>query len=346
MGIRREWVCFDIPFFLQVPDSFDDIENKYERFYPNIDGDTAELRFKRDSVETRGGETFGMAAGDRLGNVSYTKVRVGLSGDVLDAAPEPSEGQYALTSDLRGRDGWLIEKAVDFLNQFLRVYRVSLGYYWIRPLTPREIVTFELVSVHDDGDADGRQRKITPGALKPASATLDAERCRALNAMMQDTQGVSLTSEIDMDTQDKIDLEEPNLAVLNAERFFEVWVKNAFEVIASERGWEDDEIEDLLLTDDGEYERLTNIAGTFIDQHLDFAFSDTAEYDAWKADTHNVRNRVAHEGYMASREEAVAAYEASVEAVLLLSEEFSAELAGTEWEMPSAETYWERNMLL
>lgn len=344
MSIQHEWVCFDIPFFLQVPDSFDD--NEHARFYPSINGDTAELRFERAAVETRGGEIFGMAAGDRLGNVSYTKVRVGLGDDVLDAAPEPTEGQYALTSDLRGRDGWLIEKAVGFLNQFLRVYRVSLGYYWIRPLTPREIVTFELVSVYEDGDTNARHRKITPGSLKPPNATLDAERCRALNAMMQHTSGVAVTGEIDLDTQDKIDLEETNLAVLNAERFFEIWVKNAFEVVLTERGWGSDDIEELLLTDDGEYEYISNIAGTFIDHHLDFAFSDMAEYDAWKEDTHNVRNAVAHDGYMASVEEALAAYKASAEAVLLLAEEFTTELTGTEWEMPDAETYWERNMLL
>lgn len=344
MSIQYEWVCFDIPFFLQAPDSFDG--NEAARFYPSIDGETAELRFKRESVERRGGETFGMAAGDRLGNVSYTKVRVGIGDDVLAAAPEPSDGQYALTSDLRGRDGWLIEKAVEFLNQFLRVYRVSLEYYWIRPLTPQEIVTFELVSVHEDGDTDARHRKVTPGSLKVPDATLDVEQCRMLNALMQDKSSVPLTGEIDLDVQDKIDLEEANLAVLNAERFFELWVKNAFEVVASERGWSDDEIADLLKKGNGEYEYISNIAGNFIGQHLDFAFSDTKEYDAWKGDTHNVRNAVAHEGYLASVEEAIAAYKASAEAVLLLAEEFSSELAGTEWEMPDEGTYWKRNMLL
>jgi hypothetical protein len=136
------------------------------------------------------------------------------------------------------------------------------------------------------------------------------------------------------------------LAVLNAERFFELWVKNAFEVVASERGWSDDKIADLLKKGNGEYEYISNIAGNFIGQHLDFAFSDTDEYDAWKGDTHNVRNAVAHEGYMASVEEAVAAYKANAEAVLLLAEEFSSELAGTEWKMPDEETYWKRNMLL
>jgi hypothetical protein len=344
MSIQYEWVCFDIPFFLQAPDSFDG--NEAARFYPSVDGDTAELRFKRDSVETRGGETFGMAAGDRLGNVSYTRVRVGVGDDVLEAAPEPSDGQYALTSDLRGRDGWLIGKAIEFLNQFLRVYRVSLEYYWIRPLTPQEIVTFELVSVHENSETVSRHRKITPGALQVPNSTLDIEQCRALNALMQGESSVPLTGEIDLDVQDKIDLEEANLAVLNAERFFELWVKNAFEVVASERGWSEDEIRDLLKKDNGEYEYISNIAGNFIGQHLDFAFSDTDEYDAWKEDTHDVRNSVAHEGYIASVEEAIAAYKASADAVLLLAEEFSAELTGTELEMPDAETYWERNMLL
>lgn len=195
MSIQYEWVCFDIPYFLQTPDSFDG--NEAARFYPSIDGKTAELRFKRESVETRSGETFGMAAGDRLGNVSFTKVRVGIGDDVLVAAPEQSDGQHVLTSDLRGRDGWLIKKAVEFLSQFLRVYRVSLEYYWIRPLTPQEIVSFEIVSIYEEGDTDTRHRKITPGSLKIPDSTLDVEQCRKLNALMQDSSSVPLTGEID-----------------------------------------------------------------------------------------------------------------------------------------------------
>lgn len=344
METRHEWVCFDIPFFLQVPDSFE--ENETARFYPSIHGDTAELRFKRESVETRGGETFGMAAGDRLGNVSYTKVRVGLGGDVLSKAPEPSQGRYALTSDLRGRDGHVIERAVRFLNRFLRVYRVALGYYWIRPLTPSEIVSFELVSVNSSGDTERRHRKITPESLKPPSATITVEECKALNGVLQKESPVMLTKEIDLDTQDKIDLEEANLAVLNAERLFEIWVKNAFESILVERGWSDAETENLLKNERGEYERLTNIVGTFINHHLGFAFEETEEYEVWKKETHTLRNAVAHEGYNASREEAIDAYTASVEAILCLSDQFEDELSGTEWILPSKEEYWEKNMLL
>lgn len=344
MAVQYEWICFDIPFFLQVPDSFGN--NDDARFYPSLDGDIAELRFKRESVETNGGETFGMAAGDRLGNVSYTKVRVGLDDDVLSEAPEPSDGQYALTSDLRGRDGYLIERAVEFLNRFLRMYRISLGYYWIHPVTPHEIVSFDLVSVHDDRGTEGRHRKITPGSLTPPNATISEEDCEFLNEMLQSETPLALTGEVDLDTQDKIDLEETNLAVLNAERFFEIWVKNAMEVILSERGWNPTEIKELLKNDAGEYEQLSNIVGNFIDHHLGFAFSDTGEYKEWKSKTHILRNAVAHEGYTASKKEALDAYEASVEAILCLNKEFEDELSGTELMMPEEEEYWEKNMLL
>lgn len=344
MEIQYEWVCFDIPFFLQVPDSFE--KNESARFYPSICGDTAELRFEREPVKTRGGETFGMAAGDRLGNVSYTKVRVGLGDDVVSEAPDMSEGKYVLTSDLRGRDGYLIERAVAFLNRFLRVYRVAIGYYWVRPVTPREIVLFTLVGVHTGGNTERRHRKIMPGSLKPPSATISIKECKRLNGMLQSEAPVALTGETDLDTQDKIDLGETNLAVLNAERFFEIWLKNAFEEILVKRGWSNNEIEDLLKNDRGEYKRLTNIAGTYIDHHLGFAFQDTEEYEEWKAKTHNLRNAVAHEGHIASKEEALDAYEASVEAILCLADEFRDELTATEWMLPDEEEYWKKNMLL
>lgn len=344
MEVQYEWVCFDIPFFLQVPDSFK--ENEVARFYPSINGNTAELRFKREAREARGSETFGMAAGDRLGNVSYTKVRVGLGDDVLSEAPDPSEGLNVLTSDLRGRDGYLIENAIDFLNRFLRVYRLSLGYYWIRPVTPHEIVSFELVSVHDDGDTEGRHRKIVPGALKPPSATISSEECGRLNYILQNEIPVAISDEIDLDTQDKIDLKETNLAVLNAERLFEIWLKNAFEVILAERGWKDDDIDDLLKNDRDEYNKLTNIAKNFTDHHLGFAFGETEEYQNWETKTHDLRNAVAHEGYTANKEEAVNAYKASVDAILCLSGEFEDELSGSELILPDKDEYWEKNMLL
>lgn len=344
MAVQYEWMCFDIPFFLQVPDSFK--ENDHARFYPSLDGDIAELRFKREPVETDGGETFGMAAGDRLGNVSYTKVRVGLSDNVLSEAPEPSDGHYALTSDLRGRDGYLIQRAVEFLSRFLRMYRISLGYYWIRPVTPHEIVSFDLVSVQDNGETKERHRKIIPGSLSPSNATISEEDCEFLNEMLQSETPLSLFGEVDLDTQDKIDLNETNLAVLNAERFFEIWVKNAMEVILAERGWNSTEIEELLKNDRDEYERLSNIVGNFIDQHLGFAFSDTEEYKEWKSKTHTLRNMVAHEGYTADKKEALDAYEASIEAILCLTKEFEDELSGTELMMAEKEEYWEKNMLL
>lgn len=343
MSIKSEWVCFDIPFFLQLPDSFDD--NVYARLYPTIDGKSAELRFKREPIESRGGKTFGMVVGDRLGNASYTKTRVGLTEPILKDIPEDeTEGRYFLTSDLRDRDGYLIGESVQYLNQFLQAYRTSLEYFWIRPLTPREIVSFELVSVYENGEQETRHRKITGRSLKLPNATLGKEECGYLNGLLQDEVPIPLLDEIDLDTQDKIDLEESSLAVLNAERFFEIWLKNAFEIILRSRGWGDNEIDDLLKRDNGEYERLSNIAGNFVDHHLNFKFQDTDEYTGWLENTHKLRNEIAHEGYNANRDEAVNAYKAAIEATILLSNEFDDELSNTS--LFNSDEYWERNILL
>lgn len=331
MTLLYEWVCFDIPFFLQVPDSFR--ENKFARFYPVINGKSAELRFKRVSVENRAGMVYGMIPGDRLGNFSRTEVRVGFDKQIIDIIPETvkQEGSgYAFASGLRGRDGFLIGKAVQYLNRFLSVYRNLTGHYWIRQLNPQEIASYELVGVTESRDTNRRSRMVSGGALQFPTATFERSDIELINGHLRSESPLSIIDTIDLDTKDKIDLREYNLAVLNAERLFEVWLKKAFELVLSERGQSDEEIESLLKRDNGNYERLTQIVSNYVQQHLNFDFQDTSEYDNWMNETHRVRNAVAHEGYAANQREAVRAYESSLAAMALLSKEFEDELADTD----------------
>ena len=81
MEVAAEWVRFEIPYLLQVEDSFED--NKDARFHSRFEGVPAELQFKKQAREgnesERPGMMFGQIEGDRFGTVSYTNVKVGTS---------------------------------------------------------------------------------------------------------------------------------------------------------------------------------------------------------------------------------------------------------------------------
>ncbi|ELY52338.1 hypothetical protein [Natronococcus jeotgali] len=330
MEVAAEWVQFEIPYILQVEDSFEG--NKAARFRSSVEGVPAELQFKKEAREGEEGERpgmmFGQVEGDRLGNVSYTKVKVGFDRQLLDTLPDDLDDDFEAVKEggptkwlknLDGREGRIIRAAVDHVNQFLEVYRASLGYYWIRGVSPSEVVYFMRATVSENGDTYDHGTMYPGNALTPGSSTIDKEAHDTIEARLDTEHKVPITISLRLDAQDKLDLGEYRLAVITAGTMFEAFLKDGLKDLMTAQGMPDDKIESVFV-DDGDYTSITTLAKETVPKTLHFDFEATDEFEAWDEKTREMRNRVVHEGYVPSEEEARAAYEAAADVVEFLTD--------------------------
>lgn len=330
MEVAAEWVRFKIPYIIQVEDSFE--ENENARFRSQIDGVPAELRFKKEAHDgeerDRPGMMFGQVEGDRLGNVSYTKVIVGLDQQFLTTLPDELQsnfegvkegGRTKWLKNLDGREGHIIRTAVDHVNQFLEVYRASLGYYWIRGINPSEVVYFMRTTVPQDGDEFNHGSMYPRGGLTPGTSTINEEGHDTIQARLQTEHKVPITISLRLDAQDKLDLGEYRLAVITAGTMFEAFLKDGLKDLMAAEGMSDAEIV-AVFVDNGDYTRITTLAKETVPKTLHFDFEATDEFKAWDEQTRKMRNRVVHEGHVPSEDEARAAYEAAESAIEFLTD--------------------------
>lgn len=333
MGVKNYVLQFDIPYHIQVEDSFKG--NQEKRFYPIIDDIPAELRFESNPESKMEVGTAGSVAGDRHGNFGHSSVQVWFDGRFIGTIPEDMDDEMPIDTEPvfhmgqpRGTDRYLIENAVSYLNKFLRVYRASTNFYWITALSPHEIGRFGVVECHEDGTEDSRLRFVTQSALK--SGPMDKAVLDRVRKGIQLPSPITLYNELDLNGEDKIDRGDFNSAIIDSAILFESWVEQAYQIIAVEHGKSEQEaLEDITKGGDSD-ETLS--PKNIITDHLSnfgFDFSATDEFEAWDNDTRVIRNKVVHDGYQASQEEARNAKDAVTAALVRLSDEFKDELQGT-----------------
>lgn len=333
MSVKNYVLQFDIPYHIQVEDSFK--RNQEERFYPVIDEIPAELRFKSNSETEMGVGTAGSVAGDRHGNFGHSSVQVWFDEQLIDTIPEDIDDEMPIDAEPvfhmgqpRGTDRYLIENAVSYLNKFLRVYRASTNFYWISPLPSHEIGRFSIIERYADGTEDSRRRFVTQSAMK--SGPMDEIVLERVKQGIQLPSPITLFNELDLNAEDKIDRGEFNSAIIDSAILFESWVEQAYQIIAVEHGKSEQEALDDITKGGDSDETLS--PKNIITDHLSnfgFDFSTTDEFEAWDSDTREIRNKVVHDGYQASQEEARNAKDAATTALLRLSDEFKDELQGT-----------------
>jgi len=281
--------------------------------------------------EGRPGSMFGLVEGERLGNVSYTKVLVGfdqvfinlLNDEYPTSFEEVSEGgRTRMTNSLDSREGSIIEKAIDSLNLFLDRYRTTFSYYWIRQLKPSEIAYFTITSVAEDGSEYGQGMMYAKDGLTPASTTLDSQKHMILQSRLSDHFPAPTTISLEMDARDKIDLREYKVAAILSATMFESFLKTSLQEIMEAEGKSQTEIEDAFRKSNNEYKSITRVAK---DAHktIHFDFENSDEYENWEDKTRDLRNDVVHEGYSPSEAEARESLNAASDAVDLLSEKMS-----------------------
>lgn len=301
--VDEEYVEFEIPYLLKLEDSIE--QNPDWRFEIENDGQIAELRFRKEKSENY--EYTAFPAGDRSGNLCWTKVQVRFPG--------------GLSGDGRTEDGSLIEASREILNRFLEAYRAVMADEWIRELAFQDIVEF---TVYWDLGSKTESRTVYVPNETFGSPSLEVETRDEIQRYLYEDITINPSKRIDLNTQEKIHRGEYELAVINAARHFEFWAKNIFVYLKEQRGTAPDEAVNLVIG-----VNISNLACNFFRDHLDFDFQKTDEYEMWSEQTQDIRNNVIHEGWHISEEQAQQAYQASLKAIARITEEFEDDLQGT-----------------
>lgn len=335
MSLKNIIVQFDIPYHIQVEDSFK--ENQESRFYPVIDEIPAEIRFQSNVDDSGGVAVAGTAAGDRHGNLGYSSVQVWFDNQLIEQIPDDFEDELPAEDSLqfhmgpvRGENKFLIENALGYFNQFLNAYRHVTKFYWIKSLAPHEITRFNIAKKYEDKDTESKTQFVTKSALK--SGPLSDEILNKVNYFSTHGLPDMLFYELILDAEDKIDRGEFNSAIVDSAMMFETWIKSVFEVAAVYNGFSEEKAKDMI-TKGGDSDDYLNPKNIITDQFpkLGYELSEADEFDDWDEHTRKVRNRVVHEGYNANFEEARLAQNSAVDAATQYSQILDEPLEGTKY---------------
>lgn len=335
MALKNIIIQFEIPYHIQVKDSFKN--NKNGRFYPVIEDIPAEIRFKSNVEDSGGIAIAGTAAGDRHGNLGYSSVQVWFDNQFIESMPEEFEDGPPAPDSLMfhmgpttGETGYLIENAITYFNKFIQSYRHVSKFYWVKSLAPHEITRFQIVKKHEDGREETQTQFVTKSALKsgPLSDELLA------NIRRFTTQGLPemLFYELILDAEDKIDRGEYNSAIVDSATMFEIWIKSVFEVVAQKNGFSEEEAKEMITKggDSDEYLSPKNIIMDHFPS-LGYELEKMDCFEDWDENTRKVRNMVVHEGYNANFKEARLAQNSAAEAVTQFSMELEDDLKDTKY---------------
>lgn len=345
MDIEEVRVRFDIPYLLQVEDSLGEQADPY---LINLDGIPANVYFKKVPGGSDGVSIAGRMIGDRLGNVSQTTVLVQFNEQLMREIPEEQIETSAPDSVIhrsgtpgKGYRGLVVESAVEVVNRFLRVYKYVTVSYWMRDLFPYEIFSFDIKEFKNDGEEYEMTYEYSNSPFESFGSIIEDEKENEIRHLLKNQEVLSLYSKLELDIINKISLGQYSLAVVNAQRLFEIWTKHAARILLEKEYNKEKAVE--LIWDDGKYEGLKQLSHNFFPQHLDYDFAGTDQYDRWESAYNNIRNKVTHEGHTASHEEATKMYEACQSAQQAIHNRFEEELKGTDLE--SAEMDVPENIL-
>lgn len=330
------FVEFEIPFYIRTPNS---IDNPEEAFHPQIDGLTAEIRLKPKANPENAIQISGAVEQDRFGKVSRTDVQVVFDSELISdvensitrrLSDELRPSTHASTT-LDEPDATYITRSVAFLNQFLIAYRHATRYYWIRPLSHREIISFSIIEFDSEGNENTYERQFHASPIE--SGILDDEDISDIEKKLSTGVGPHLYQELELSAYDLLSRINHNQAALYAGILFESWLKHAFVEILVARGESESDAKDTISNQHGDFYSVYNLASEKLESKLNYDFEAIDEFTHWNQDTRQLRNDIVHEGYQANVDEANEAIKASLEAIHRINQEFQSELHGTQFWM-------------
>lgn len=304
MSIEDIIVEFEIPYLLEVRDSFD--KNPEWRFDVSFNSVEAEFRFKKICIQ-EGVDGANYVRGNRNGLISRTAVQVWFNDIFYQAIPdrtndETPDGDEMILHEIPGQySRYVIGYSLDFLNQFLEAYRTNLDDQWVKPLGISDVIDFKVTADLEDGGSD---TVIYQPGVEPIKELRVTETKRdSIQEFISEDKSVNLFKKIDLDTEDNIARREYDIAVLNSARLFEVWIKTAYIAIMDRREGSEEEARRIAIE---------TPFGSFVEEKIradiGLDIGSMPEYSEWKQKVWEVRKDVIHDGRRVEEEVANEAY--------------------------------------
>lgn len=243
-------------------------ENIAKAYVVKIDNVYVGLQFLRRINQSNPANLCGEIIGDRTGRASFSSVRINFD---LKQFKEKSHWNTRL----------FVKLAIDATNKFIEHYRIIAERFYIRPITPALIQNFYIFSDFTDGTTfkqtytTDKSTIAVPNDIKSheehlvyfMDATLhgmggsitDEKETRLRNTLDQDVQP-SILETLNLEVQDKLDLREWRLAVIESAVLFETYLNTFLRNIYKNKGFHEAQIEDKFHRNDKNKTPLSSFA--------------------------------------------------------------------------------------
>jgi hypothetical protein len=337
-------LIFEIPYGIRIEDGFrfeqheDEVELELyggddpPEIEVMLNGRFVSLRFNertnRDQIYFEGPFTV---EGDRLGRSLSTEILMHFSDEFMESIPsevvEETPTNYHEKGTMFGSDisppldKHIVVWGVNFLNKFLEHYRFFENEYWLSPLTPQTIQDFHLWRFKN-GDLDRYRHRIwTRGPSKGGSADTGK-----MQEFLRSETRIPLLQRLRLNSRDNIDVGDYQEAIIQSAQLFELWIISAYILISKSRGVDEFEAEDQITKPNGDFFHPYNIMDK-LNSEFGYDFKVTDQFDYWENSTKEIRNDIIHSGYEPTRSEAFDAFEASMDAIYKIQEEFKRDIS-------------------
>ncbi|HEX9155399.1 MAG TPA: hypothetical protein VF819_07530 [Nitrospira sp.] len=337
---KLKLVCFDLPFVLNVGDSWKDealeewataiSEGKtpplhvrhaspsgnnstvhlpkvlvapYEVALP---GRVVQLATLRRVNQERAIKIFAEIPGDRAGKASLSSVRV-----LMDVS--------GMSNDKQWDAEFLCQIALDAVNHFIDHYRIIANRPFLGHVTLSVVQEFSLFTIFDDDSTQKQTYMHGSGSAWMFVSGLEGAKDATLRAAVAQLESPPILAILDSDIVDHLDLREWRLAVIQLAVLFEAWLSRFIRTRFAKSGLGSAAMEAKFVRSDGQPKSATAIAKGLVKEATGFDFATTTEYDNWAKDVRDLRNDLVHgKRFDVTESEAMGAYRAVHAAIALL----------------------------
>lgn len=234
--------------------------------------------------------------GDRTGRVSFSSVRINFDLSLFD----PSK--YNDTT-------FFIDTSVDAINKFIAHYKVIANRFYIRPITPSLIHEFYIVTDFSNKEIETHTYYAPSSrALHGLGGSITDDEDNILREALTNEEEPPLLETLELEINDKLDLREWKLAVIEASVLFETWLSLHVRSLFKAVGHPDEEIDDKFYRNDNNKTPLTAyaIAKNLINEATGYDFENTQEFTDWCTYSKDLRNNIVHgKQHSVTRDEAI-----------------------------------------
>lgn len=227
----------------------------------SIEGNGYEILLNGVSVELKLGELEGERAAfqgsgavefplDRHGLLLSQGVEIHFEEEYISSLPddieEPAYEDLIMGSKIAGIHKRLIEDSIEYYNHFVQCYKTTTQKYWMRQVTSNEILNFTIKKIEGGEVIDETGLSLTGGSLR--MGFIDDQKINQPRQVLSEGTNVTLSRQLDLDAQDKHDLGDYRLSIIQSDLLFVFWTRREYTKMLEADGKSEEYAEDVCGT--------------------------------------------------------------------------------------------------